>query len=197
MSTARGERPLPTTAGGPEDDGLLSTNGATELARFRGASRQPDVLDGHPQLRAFFECWLDTFVFKGRVDAHLRELTILRIMWRCAQAFEWGNHYRLARRIGLSDEDVLAARTADPARALTGPVAVVVRAADEVVDLGRITPETMASCRELFPDPGVLHEFLFLVAGYRMFATVSASTDRVQEGLLWPPDGVGPEGAPL
>ncbi len=188
---------MPTTAGGPEEHGLLSTNGATELARFRRTSGQPDALDGHPQLRTFFECWLDTFVFKGRVDAQLRELTILRIMWRCAQAFEWGNHYRLARRAGLSDEDVLAARTANPARALTGPVAVVIRAADEVVDLGRITPETMASCRELFPDPGVLHEFLFLVAGYRMFATVSASTGRVHEGFLWPPDGVGPEGAPL
>jgi hypothetical protein len=176
-----------------DDHDLSSMTAATELERLRKASKQPDPTEEHPQLRAFFECWLDTFVFQGKVDARLREQTILRVMWRCGQAFEWGNHYSLARRVGLSDDEVLAVRTSNPARDLAGPVAVVVRAADEVVDLGRITPKTMASCRELFPDPGVLHEFLFLVAGYRMFATVSASTGRVNEGDAWPPDGCGPD----
>ena len=40
--------------------------------------------------------------------------------------------------------------------------------------------------------PSVLLEFLYLVAGYRMFATVSASSGRGYDGPLWPPDGVGP-----
>jgi hypothetical protein len=71
----------------------------------------------------------------------------------------------------------------------------VLRAADEVVDLGRITPATMDACRALFTDPAVLQEFLYLVAGYRMFATVSASSDREPEGTAWPPDGVGPDAA--
>ena len=113
-------------------------------------------------------------------------------MWRCNQPFEWANHYRLARDIGLSDDEVLAVRTTAPARDLSGGPALVVRAADEVVDRGRLTSATYAECGELFADSSVLLEFLYLVAGYRMFATVSASSGRRYDGPPWPPDGVGP-----
>ena len=175
-----------------EDRGGFPTSGADVMARF-GASSEGGPLASHPQLRQFLECWLDTFLFKGKVDPQLRQRVILRVMWRCGQAFEWGNHYRLARQVGLSDADVLAVRTPDPAPGTPPAVVTVLRAADEVVDLGRIMPATMDACRELFTDPAVLQEFLYLVAGYRMFATVSASRGRAPDGgPAWPPDGVGP-----
>lgn len=151
----------------------------------------PADLDTH--LAPFFEVWLDTFLFHGRLDPRLRELAILRVMWRCGQAFEWGNHYRIARNVGVTKEEVLAIRTHDPKRDLEGSVQLVVRAADEVVDDGCISEDTMAAVRELFPDQ-LLSEFLFLLAGYRMFATVSASRheDRTLSHAPWPPDGIGP-----
>jgi alkylhydroperoxidase/carboxymuconolactone decarboxylase family protein YurZ len=146
-----------------------------------------------PALAPFFHAWLDTFIFHGRLDPRLRQLTILRVMWRCGQAFEWGNHYRIARNEGVSREDILAIRTATPDRDLDGAVAVVVRAADDVVDEGRISEETMAALGTVFPGP-LLPEFLYVVAGYRMFATVAASRreDREPARAPWPPDGVGP-----
>jgi hypothetical protein len=148
-----------------------------------------------PHLTPFFETWLDTFIFHGRLDAKLRELAILRIMWRCEQAFEWGNHYRLARNAGVTREQVLAIRTPTPEQDLEGSVAAVVRAADEVVDAGCVTEATMIALRGLFPDGSLLDEFLYLLGGYRMFATVSASKREAREGAHapWPPpDGVGP-----
>jgi alkylhydroperoxidase family enzyme len=147
-----------------------------------------------PHLAPFFEIWLDTFLFHGRLDARLRELAILRIMWRCGQAFEWGNHYRLARSAGVSREEVLAIRTSTPAQDLDGPVAVVVRAADEVVDGTSLREDTMSAVHELFGDPGLVNEFLYLLGGYRMFATASASRREPYAGSRppWPPDGVGP-----
>jgi len=146
-----------------------------------------------PHLAPFFETWLDTFIFHGRLDPKLRELAILRVMWRCRQAFEWGNHYRLARNAGVTREEVLAIRTATPEHDLAGPVALVVRAADDVVDDGSVSEPTMVALRALFPR-GLLDEFLYLVAGYRMFATVSASRREARVGshAPWPPDGVGP-----
>jgi alkylhydroperoxidase/carboxymuconolactone decarboxylase family protein YurZ len=146
-----------------------------------------------PALAPFFHAWLDTFIFHGRLDPRLRQLTILRVMWRCGQAFEWGNHYRIARNEGVTREDILAIRTATPDRDLDGAVAVVVRAADDVVDDGRIAEETMAALGTVFPGP-LLFEFLYVVAGYRMFATVAASRreDREPARAPWPPDGVGP-----
>ena len=166
-----------------------SSTAAAELERT-GLGRGMD-----PQLAPFFHAWLDTFIFHGRLDPKLRQLTILRVMWRCGQAFEYGNHYRIARTVGVSREEVLAIRTTAPQRDLDGNVAVVVRAADEVVDAGRISPETLDALESVFPGP-LLVEFLYLVAGYRMFATVGASRREEREATRapWPPDGVGPSG---
>jgi 4-carboxymuconolactone decarboxylase len=163
------------------------------LDRHKGSTAGSPLAD-HPQLRHFLEVWLDTFILHGRVDPRLRQLTILRVAWRCNQPFEWANHYRRAIREGVTDQDVLSIRTPDPAR-LGGPVGVVVRAADEVVDLGLVSPSTYASCAEVFPDPAVLHEWLHLAAGYRMMATILNTTNpSVEEAGLpwWPPDGVAP-----
>src|SRR5262249_32647689 len=96
----------------------------------------------------------------------------------------------------LTREEIVAIRTANPDRDLTGDVAVVVRAADDVVDRGHLAPATYATVCELFTDPGVRSEFLYLVAGYRMFASVSATTGSTAEGRglpVWPPDGVAPD----
>jgi 4-carboxymuconolactone decarboxylase len=77
--------------------------------------------------------WLDTFIFRGAIDAGLRERAILRVMWRRGRAYEWRNHYRLARAAGLTDDDVLAVRCADR-RGSCPATRTVVQAADEIVD---------------------------------------------------------------
>jgi alkylhydroperoxidase family enzyme len=189
---------MPTDSDGTETDAPTETSGADVLARFQGRSGS-DSLGSNPQLRAFFECWLDTFLFNGTVDPRLRELTILRVMWRCNQSFEWANHYRMARNLGVSRDDIVAIRTSTPERDLDGDVAVVVRAAEDIVDRGYLVPDTYAAVREVFTDPGVLSEFLYLVAGYRMFASVSATRHNTAEDRdlpVWPPDGVGPDDPP-
>jgi hypothetical protein len=171
---------------------------AARILDRHSGSTAGSPLAGNPQLRKFLECWLDTFILHGRVDPRLRQLTILRVAWRCDQPFEWANHYRRARMEGVTDEDVLAIRTPDPSRDLAGPVLVVVRAADEVVDLGLVTPQTYAACGEVFDDPAVLHEWLHLAAGYRMMATILNTTKpSVQDAGLpwWPPDGTAPSGS--
>jgi hypothetical protein len=173
---------------------LSTAEVADGLAQLQAAATNPSPLDDHPALQTFVECWLETFLVKGKVDPRLREQAILRVMWRCDRAYEWANHYRLARRVGVTDVEILSLRCSDPRASLSGPAAVVAGAADEIVDLGVVTPETMVEVRTLFPDPGVLQEFLMMVAGYRMFATVSASVGRDPAAASWPPDGVGPTG---
>jgi len=117
------------------------------------------ALDSHPQLRAYVQCFLETFLIHGRVDPRLRELAILRIAWRCNQAYEWAQHYKRGITVGVTDADALAIRTSDPDRTLDDPEWLVVRAADDVIDLGYLTPETYAACGALFDDDAVLHEF--------------------------------------
>jgi alkylhydroperoxidase family enzyme len=100
-------------------------------------------LDGDAHLRPFFETWLRVFIFESRLDPQLRELSILRVLWRCERRFEWGNHYRLARGAGVDRETIASMKTGDPARDLDGPMALVVRAADDVVDIGHVTANTL------------------------------------------------------
>lgn len=169
----------------------------TEAARIIDRSESHSALDANPQLRRYIECFLDTFLFSGKVEAHWREPTILRIAWRCQQPYEWAQHYRLARKAGVPDQQILALRAPEPE--LPEPLDLLVQAADEVLDVGRITPATYERLGDLFADPGLLHEFLHLVAGYRMMATVLNTTrpSVLAAGLpVWPPDGIGPEGAP-
>jgi 4-carboxymuconolactone decarboxylase len=169
----------------------------TEAQRIleRNRNQSSSALDSHPQLRAYIQCFLETFLMRGLVDPRLRELTILRIAWRCDQPYEWAQHYKRGRTVGVTDDDALAVRSLSPDTALDDPERLIVRAADEVVDLGYLTPETFGACGEFFGDPAVLHEFLHLVAGYRMMATVLNTTrpSITEAGLPeWPPDGVAP-----
>jgi alkylhydroperoxidase family enzyme len=158
------------------------------------------ALDEHPALQRYVKCFLETFLVDGLLDPRLRELVILRIAWRCEQPFEWGSHYRIARRVEVSDEDVLATRIG-PAAPQFGPTErALLTAADEVVELGRITEETNAQCLAVLGDSQALAlELLHLAAGYRMMATI-LSTSRPpldRAGLeLWPPDGIGPAAPP-
>jgi alkylhydroperoxidase family enzyme len=166
-----------------------------EVERILESSSNDAPLDDHPQLKAYVKCFLETFIVHGRIDPSLRELTILRIAWQCGQAYEWARHYRRAKELGISDDDILSIRTADPQSIESAAVQLAITAADEVVALGAIQPGTFARCSAYFDDPSLTHEFLHLVAGYRMMATVLNTTrpSLASAGLPeWPPDGRGP-----
>jgi alkylhydroperoxidase family enzyme len=166
---------------------------AAILDRNSGPTGSP--LDLHPQLRAYIHTFLKTFLLEGRIDPRLRELVILRIAWRCEQPYEWAQHYRRARSTGVTDEDILSMRADDIGLVADESLRLLAGAADEVVDLGRISPPTYQACAGYFDDAAVLHEFLHLTAGYRMMATIlnTTSPSVAAAGLpLWPPDGHGP-----
>jgi hypothetical protein len=160
-------------------------------------ARNPSVsaLDEHPQLRAYVKCFLDTFIVHGRIDPRIRELLILRIAWRCGQAYEWAQHYRRARDVDVSDDDILLMRSSDPGEIADSDLALLIQGVDEVVDVGSMGAETYRLCQTYFGDGATAYEYLHLVAGYRMMATVLNTTkpSLTAAGLAaWPPDGRGP-----
>lgn len=153
-------------------------------------------LASHPALQRYVRCFLDTFLIDGRLDARLRELVILRIAWRCNQPYEWASHYRIARRIPVDDDDVLAVRQGPDASRFGPSERALLTAADEVVDLGWISEPTYERCKEVLGNQDDLAlELLHLAAGYRMMATILSTTrPSLSDAHLavWPPDGIGP-----
>jgi len=107
-----------------------------------------------------------------------------------------GNWAGAASAVLVDGVTYLAYRVRRPLPDGRGVATVVVRAADDIVDRGHLAPDTYAAVGEVFTDPGVLTEYLYLVAGYRMFASVSATRHNTAEDRdlpVWPPDGIGPE----
>jgi len=139
---------------------------------------------------------IDALVLNGVLDAGLRELAILRVGWRIGAAYEWGNHYPLARRVGLTDDEITAVRSAGPPAdgALSDAQRCVVRLVDEVLDRVAATPATLAEARDVLGDDRALLELVMIPACYRAIGTLLLSFRvPLEEGVApWPPDGRSP-----
>lgn len=162
------------------------------LERNRRASPVPE------HLRRYIACYLETFIYNGRLDPRLRQLSILRIAWRANQPYEWANHYRNAKTAGVSDEDILIARLPSAQRTLDEAAAFTLDAVDEIIDSEMLTPETFDRAAQLFGDPDIVEEFIHLVGGYRSMAVLLNTKKPSLElaGLpFWAPDGNAPRRA--
>ncbi len=85
----------------------------------------------HPGL---FRKWLPFGgkLLAGRLSARDRELAILRTGWLCRSEYEWGQHVILARRAGITEEEISRVKEGPDAPGWTGLEAALLRAADEL-----------------------------------------------------------------
>lgn len=147
----------------------------------------------HPPVGRIIGDAIDAFVLSGVLDRGLRELAILRVGWRIGAAYEWGNHYPIARRVGLSDAQITAVRGDDDG-VLTVAERCVLRVVDEVLDHVSATPATLQQARELLGDDRALLELVMIPACYRAIGTLLLTFEvPLEDGVApWPPDGRAP-----
>jgi alkylhydroperoxidase family enzyme len=147
----------------------------------------------HPPVGKIIGDSIDALVLSGVLEARLREIAILRVGWRIGAAYEWGNHYPLARRVGLTDDEITAVREPDPVT-LSARERCVVRVVDEVLDQVRVTPATLAEIRDLLGDDRALLELVMIPACYRAIGTLLLTFGvPLEDGVEpWPPDGLAP-----
>jgi alkylhydroperoxidase family enzyme len=158
-----------------------------ELSVFQIALKNPPVAKAlNDQLHTLLE--------RGRLDARLRELVIMRIGWATGSVYEWTQHWRVARRIGMAEDDILGVR--DWTRyGGYGPVErAVLAATDETLADGVITPATWDELRRLLDDDAVLFELVVAIGNWRLFSSLLRSLEvPLEDGVAaWPPDGHAP-----
>jgi 4-carboxymuconolactone decarboxylase len=68
----------------------------------------------------------------GALPPRLRELAILRTGWLCHSEYEWGQHTVLARRVGLSDEEIARVKSGPESGGWTELESVMLCAVDEL-----------------------------------------------------------------
>ena len=65
------------------------------------------TLARHPRLMARWLPLARKLLFGSSLPPRDRELVILRVAWQCNAHYEWGQHVRLAREAGLTDEEIV------------------------------------------------------------------------------------------
>jgi 4-carboxymuconolactone decarboxylase len=121
----------------------------------------------HPDLAGAWLAYNNVLLWNGTLDARTRELLVLRVAWRTQANYEWTQHVRLARRVGLTDDEI--DRVAAGAHAWDEPDEALLRATDELLDTYRISDATWATLAERF-DTTQLLELLFVVGTYTLLA---------------------------
>lgn len=124
-------------------------------------------------------------LLNGTVPARERELVILRVGWRCRAAYEFGQHVLIARRVGLSDDDIDRVRQGPDAADWSERDRALLRVVDELHDGYGVTPATWEALSSEWSTEQLL-EILMTVGQYHLVAMVANAVG------IQPEEGVPP-----
>lgn len=105
----------------------------------------------------------------GKIPARERELMILRTGWRCGSEYEWGQHVRIGKASGLTDDEIARVKVGPDAPAWDPFDAALLRAVDELHDDSCISDATWGELSDRY-DERQLIEVPMLVGHYHLVA---------------------------
>lgn len=125
------------------------------------------VLARHPKMAREFLTYNAFLLQRGELPVRLRELAVLRTAHVRRSVFFWGEHHRIARAGGLSDNEI--ARIGRGNAEFDGVDRLVLETTDELLARGRATPDAW---RRLVDELGTHQamELIFVVGTYAMLA---------------------------
>ena len=105
------------------------------------------------------------------LSGRVREMLILRIGWLCGAEYEWAQHAPIARREGLTDDEVRGIAIGPGASGWSRLDAALLRATDELYRDDTISDTTWATLAESYGEHELI-DIVITVAGYRMVSMV-------------------------
>lgn len=145
---------------------------------FKTAARHPDLA------RAF-----DAFALShingasNTLPVRDRELVILRIGWLCGSEYEWAQHSRIARSIGLTDGELVRITQGPDAPGWTPFEATLLQAVDELHNESFISDPTWQALSEKYETRQMM-DLVFTVGTYNLVSMALNSWGvQLDEGL--------------
>lgn len=134
----------------------------------------------HPEI---FRCQMEmgTAIFQGRISPRERELAVLRVGWLTQAPYEWGQHVAIAKRYGLSDEEVERVTQGSDAEEWNEHDSAILRGVEELLGDHALSDATWAVLAKTW-DEAQLIEFPMMVGQYVATAYVQNSLRIVLEG---------------
>lgn len=120
------------------------------------------LLGQHPALARAFLTFNKHLLFESSLPPRTRELAILRVAWRRRCGYEWAQHVLIARRAGITDEEIAEARAEVSDTTLA-------RAVDELDTDSRLSDATYAQLAAELDDRQLL-DLVFTVGTYGLLA---------------------------
>ena len=153
------------------------------------------VLLKNPGVARALSGTLSALLMSGNVlDARLRELVIMRIGWKTGSLYEWTQHWRVARQLGIPEADLVAVRDWRNATTLSAADRAVLRATDETLANGKISDSTWEECARHIASDAERIELVVAIGHWNLFSQLLKSLEiPLEEGVApWPPDGRAP-----
>ncbi|MFM6933044.1 MAG: carboxymuconolactone decarboxylase family protein [Novosphingobium sp.] len=156
--------------------GLVNTVRAGAGAQPVTPDKIPDYMRTmmkHPEVFAR-QMEMGTTIFTGRIAPRERELAILRVGWLCRAPYEWGQHVDIAKRMGVTAEEVerVTRGSVDPEWAAHDKA--ILRGVEELIGDHAIADDTWAALAQTW-DEAQLIEFPMMVGQYVATAYVQNS----------------------
>src|SRR4051812_2237621 len=125
----------------------------------------------------------------GKLPARDREVLILRTGWNTQAPYEWGQHARIGRQSGLTDEEIARIPKGPAAEGWSELDALLLTAADELHDDSCLNDGTWAALTKHYDEMQMI-ELPMLVGQYHMvaYALNSLGVQR-EEGVVDLPKG--------
>lgn len=116
----------------------------------------------HPALTKEFLRFNTHLLFNSTLPPRLRELAILRVAHRTDSQYEWVQHVKMGRRVGLTDEDIAGVQRGEAADAFDR---TVLAAVDELLEKYELSDAAWSALGERF-DKRQRMDFVFTVGCY-------------------------------
>jgi alkylhydroperoxidase family enzyme len=158
----------------PLDDQHADAETREQLAKLggMGGGRTLNIfrtLAHHPELMRRWLVFGNHVLGKSTLPVRERELAILRVGYLCKSEYEWGQHVLIARRSGISEDEIARIAAGPNAPGWSEPDAALIRAADELHGDQMIGDATWATLAKHF-ERKQLMDLVFTIGQYHLVA---------------------------
>ena len=149
-----------------EELGMVVVDGVRKPREDRAAL---EILLRHPELYKAHMMVAQIYLSYGEMTVRDRELAILRIAWLSQAPFEWGSHVKIAKRNGVTPEEIERLIQGSSAPGWNKQDRAIIRAMEELHFDSMIGDETWADIQEFYNDKKQI-ELVILAGQYKTVA---------------------------
>lgn len=125
------------------------------------------TMANHPELARDWLVFASHVLRRSTLPERDREILILRIGWLCKSEYEWAQHVRIGKTVGLTDEDIQHIMDGPGAKGASDHDRLLLQATDELHKDAFVSDATWAALSKTY-DTKQMMDLVFAVGEYNL-----------------------------